>query len=325
MSTLFLCAAGNPEGVRLALEVNAAHQRWNRIVLLDDDPARHGQEILGVPIIGPFAALADHGPGDGAVNLVARSTLGRDRARTKIESYGVALSSLVHPSVNLHGVTLGHAVTVYEGCHLSALSVVQDHAVIFTRAVLGHGASLGPGAVLAPGAVVNARVKVGARAYIGTNAAVMPDLIVAQEATVSACSAVICHVPQGALALGVPAEIMGGGDPGLMDAAPAVPPEAASLGVTLDRVQASFARVLGVGSVGADTGFFDAGGTSRLALDLHRALTQELGVAVSVVDIFRFLTPRRLAAHLGASSGGASMPVRPDAAELMSRRKAMRG
>ena len=52
MTTLFLCAASNPEAVRLALEVNDALKRWDRIVLLDDDPAKQGQEILGVVLRG---------------------------------------------------------------------------------------------------------------------------------------------------------------------------------------------------------------------------------------------------------------------------------
>ena len=85
MSTLFLCAAGNPEGIRLALEVNAAARRWERILLLDDDPAKQGSTILDVPVAGGFAALAGHLPGDEAVNLVARSTKGRDAARASVE------------------------------------------------------------------------------------------------------------------------------------------------------------------------------------------------------------------------------------------------
>ena len=99
MTTLYLCAAGNPEGVRLALEVNDAVPRWERIVILDDDPAKHGRKILDIPVVGPFAALADHRAGDEAVNLVARSTRGRDGARARIESFGIPLVSLIHPLV----------------------------------------------------------------------------------------------------------------------------------------------------------------------------------------------------------------------------------
>ncbi|MCC5988225.1 MAG: hypothetical protein JJT95_11130 [Pararhodobacter sp.] len=317
MSTLYLCAAGNPEGVRLALEVNEAAGRWQRIVLLDDEPSLHGQEILGVRVVGPFAALAGHEPGDEAVNLVARTARGRDGARAKIEGFGISLASLIHPTVNLRGATLGRAVTLYEGCVISALSSLGDHAVVFTRAVLGHGASLGAGATLAPGAVVNARVRVGARAYIGTNAAVLPDLAVGEDATVSACSAVVGDVPAGCTALGVPAEIMGGN----MGAAVAPAPcggDAASA----DEVRAVFAEVLGLPAVGGDAGFFDSGGNSKLALELQRLLGQRLGVAVSIVDIFRYPSPARLAAHLFA---GAGPPAQPGRAELIRRRRARRG
>jgi len=322
MTTLYLCAAGNPDGVRLALEVNDADGRWDRIVLLDDDPAKQGQTILDVPVIGPFAALAEHRPGDEAVNLVARSTKGRDGAREKIESFGIPLASLVHPSVNTRGATLGRAVTIYAGCTISALSMVGDHSVIFTQAVLGHGASLGTGGVLAPGAVVNARVQVGDRAYIGANATVLPDLEVGAEATVSACSAAVGDVPSGCIALGVPAEIMGGPEP-------AMPAGVAQLDLhegearadaldALKAVQAIFAELLGRPSIASDVNFFDAGGTSKQALELQIALRGRLGVPVTIVDIFRFPSPGRLAAHL---FGGAGTAVRPSRAEMRRRRR----
>ncbi len=310
MTTLYLCAAGNPEAVRLALEVNDASQRWDRIVLLDDDPAKHGLEIMEVPVVGPFGALADHQAGDEAVNLVARSTKGRDGARAKIESFGIALVSLIHPSVDLRGATLGRAVTIYAGCTISALSTVGDHAVVFTQAVLGHGASLGAGAVLAPGAVVNARVRVGDRAYIGSNASVLPDLEVGKEATVSACSAALGDVPAGCTALGVPAEIMGG-------PVSASPPAAAHEGVyknepsadasaSLDEVKAIFAEILGKPSIGGDVNFFDAGGNSKQALELHVLLRSKLGVPLTIIDIFRFPSAGQLATHLFGEARGSS-------------------
>lgn len=324
MSRLYLCAVGNPEGMRLALEVNAAHRHWDEIVLLDDDPARHGQQIMGLPVIGGFDALADHKPGDQAVNLVARTTAGRDRARQRIESFGIPLVSLVHPEVNLHGVTLGQAVTLYQGCTVSALSTVLDHAVIFTRAVLGHGATLGRGAVLAPGAVINARVQVGDLAYVGTNAAVMPDLAVGAGATVSACSAVVGDVPAGSTALGVPAENLPA--PGADLAEPADQAEPISADQMLGDLRALFAAVLGAPGHGADLSFFDAGGTSKLALELHRRIRADLGLAIGIVDLFRFPTPRQLATHLQGGAHPPSGPARPASRiDLLRRRREMRG
>ncbi|MBZ0128345.1 MAG: hypothetical protein K8F59_04475 [Rhodobacteraceae bacterium] len=322
MTTLYLCAAGNPEGVRLALTVNDADQRWDRIVLLDDDPAKHGCEIMGVPVVGPFAALADHKAGDEAVNLVARSTTGRDKARAKIESYGIPLTSLVAPSVDIRGANLGRAVTIYAGGVISALSTVRDHSVVFTQAVLGHGATLGAGAVLAPGAVVNARVRVGDRAYIGSNASVLPDLEVGKDATVSACSAVLFDVPAGCTALGVPAEVMGVSAPPAFSA----PAQSHGNGQSADAtafqaaVKAVFAEILDDPSIGSDENFFNAGGNSMLALKMKNMLSDRLRVSVSIVDIFRFPRADQLASHLFP---GAGIPSRPTRAALrLSRRHA---
>ncbi len=274
MNTLYLCAAGNPEGVRLALDINATTKRWDRIVLLDDAPEKLGLDILGVRVIGGFGELANHQAGDEAVNLVARSTTGRDGARKKIESFGIPLTSLVHPSSNLLGVDIGHAVTVYEGSVLSALSTVGDHSVIFTQAVLGHGATLGAGAVLAPGAVINARVNVGDRAYVGSNASVLPDLTVGVEATVSANSAAIGNVPDGSTALGVPAEIIRAVrfDAALhsQGAKPDAAQSADHAKIEQD-IRSLFADILGVDNVSADMNFFDAGGTSKQALELQES------------------------------------------------------
>lgn len=318
MTTLYLCAAGNPEAVRLALSVNEAEQRWDRIVLLDDDPAKQGLDVMGVRVVGPFAALAGHQQGDEAVNLVARSTKGRDGARAKIEGFGIGLTSLVHPNVDLRGTTLGRAVTIYEGAVISALSTVGDHAVVFTQAVLGHGATLGAGAVLAPGAVVNARVQVGDRAYIGSNASVLPDLAVGEGATVSACSAVLFDVPPGSTALGVPAEIMGA-----QTAAPAQVParhngqdsDAAAFEAA---VKAVFAEILGVSSIDAQENFFNQGGNSMRAVALQTMLSDRLAVPVTIVDIFRFPTPGGLAAHLFV---GHHTPVRPSLATMRLQRR----
>lgn len=298
MTTLYLCAAGNPDGVRLAIEVNAAEKRWDRIVLLDDDPTKLGCEIMGVPVIGPFEALSEHQPGDQAVNLVARSTKGRDRARAKIEGFGLELTSLIHPSTSLFGATVGRAVTIYAGCTVSALSSVGDHAVIFTQAVLGHGASLGTGGVIAPGAVVNARVQVGDRAYIGSNASVLPDLVVSDDATVSACSAVISDIPAGCTALGVPAEVMGAG----ATIVPSITPNA-----EFDRMQADLCGVFGAAlkhsDYRAEMNFFEVGGDSKQAVALLSEIQNKLGMAVSIIDLFRCPSPALLASQVVGDQG----------------------
>jgi hypothetical protein len=54
VSTLYLCGVGNAEGIRLAIRVNDAEQRWQQIVLLDDNPELHGSQKLGLEVKGCF-------------------------------------------------------------------------------------------------------------------------------------------------------------------------------------------------------------------------------------------------------------------------------
>ena len=214
MKTLYLCGAGNPEGVRLALKVNHIDRRWDRIALLDDDPAKHDQSILGVEIAGPFSLL---GKADAASvevsNMVARTTEKRKSAREAIASFGLPFVTLIDPDVDIEGVRFSDDITIYGNVAFCADAVVGEGAVAFTGTVIGHGSRLGPGCIIAPGAVINARVELGEGVYVGTNASILPDLKVDSWSTIGANSAVIQNVPAGATVMGVPAQILIPGKP----------------------------------------------------------------------------------------------------------------
>jgi UDP-3-O-[3-hydroxymyristoyl] glucosamine N-acyltransferase len=175
MTTLYLCGAGNPEGVRLALTVNVAQSRWDRIILLDDDPSKHGQSILGVEIAGSFTTLeqADRASAEVA-NLVARTTRRRQSALRKIQAYGLPFASLIDPGMDMTGVDVGKDITVYRGVLFCANAIVGEGSIVFAGAIVGHGCSLGQCCIVAPGAVINARVELGDGVYVGANASILP-------------------------------------------------------------------------------------------------------------------------------------------------------
>lgn len=209
MRTLYLCGAGNSEAVRLALTINARQGRWDRIVLLDDDPAKQGRSMLGVEIAGPFTMLGDRGrhPAE-AANLIARTAARRALAQRKIEATGAPLATLIHPDVLTAGAELGGGVIVYQYATVGPEVSLGDGSVVFMQAVVGHEATVGHGCIIAPGAVVNARVRLGDGVYVGSNAVILPEITVGPGATIAAGSVAVEDVPPGATVLGVPGRIL---------------------------------------------------------------------------------------------------------------------
>ncbi|MFL5505241.1 MAG: phosphopantetheine-binding protein [Gemmatimonadales bacterium] len=294
MRTLYLCGAGNSEGVRLARVINRHESRWDRIVLLDDDPAKLGLQRLGVEVIGPIDVLQDVDPScSEAANLVARATTGRRAVRSRIHASGVPFATLISPDVELEGVTLGRDVIVYQHVTLGPESVLDEGACIFMGAVVGHEAKVGPCCVVAPNAVLNARVVLGEGAYVGSNASILPEISIGAWATVGAGSAVVQDVPAQASAVGVPAEVFLRTPASSVAGAPEAGDERTE-GLIAD----VWCELLKVESVDREQNFFDLGGNSLLAIRARERIRQLSGLDFALTDVFRFPTVRSLARHL---------------------------
>ncbi|HYD76827.1 phosphopantetheine-binding protein [Ramlibacter sp.] len=317
MRTLYLCGVGNGEGIRLALQVNRATERWRRIVLLDDDTGQHGSMRLDLPVAGSFELLRAADPGlDEVVNLVTRTTAGRARARERIAGFGIPFASLVHPGVDLIGVQLASETCLYEHATVGAGASLGRSSVVLLGAVVGHGCRVGQGCVVAPNAVINARVVLEDGVYVGSNASILPDLRIGAGATIAANTLVVADVPAGATVLGVPGTVVQASRPDTMAEAVQVPvggtPLAAAGPIgnstTLEStIAAAMREVLSLTEVPRGSNFFDLGGTSLKAIQLSRRLGERCGVAAEALDVFRYPTVAALAAHYGGGGSNTAL------------------
>lgn len=309
MTILYLCGAGNSEGVRLALLCNQRDRRFEHLVLLDDDRAKHGKHLLGVPIRGPLDALAEAPAGSAAANLVARTTRTRAAVHQRLLASGVPLANLVHPSVDAADCQIGQGVLVYEHAVLSPETRLGDGCCVFMRAVVGHEASAGRNCVLAAGAVLNARVALGDRVYVGSNASVLPEVRIADDVTVGANSMVASDVPANATVLGVPGQVLAAPMPPSPPAAARdAPPAAAETAVAelAAELLQVLHRVLGSPRARATDRFFDVGGSSLRAVQFLELLRSQLGHAVPLPVFYARCTMLELARHLCGSTPVAS-------------------
>ena len=332
-SILYLCGAGNAEGVRLALRVNEKEHRWEKIVILDDDINKIGKNILGVEIVGPFDHLTQvDKTNEQVVNLVARTTTKRYNAAEKIKKYGLPFISLIDPNVDTWGVEYSGDVTIYQNVTFSAGAFIDEGSVVFTGAVVGHGCKVGKCCVIAPGAVLNARVELEDGVYMGTNASILPDLKVGAWATIGINSAIVQNVPEGATAMGVPAELVmlpnSSPFPGLpvrkenidqkviMPKATAKRPKLNTIfkepKTEIDiAITEIFSQVLKLDKIGIDDNFFDIGGHSLSAVQIAFQLKKKFNINVPLQTFFDFPTiaglSNKIETELISSADGADL------------------
>lgn len=305
MSELFLFGAGNSEGVRLAKRVLARRGPERRLVLLDDDSHKLGEELLGVRIEGGLDLLQTAASGSCVANLVARRTASRAAVRRRLVASGVPFLSLVHPDVDAEDCALGAGVLVYEQAILSPETRLGDGSCVLMRGIVGHGATVGADCVIAPGAVLNARVRLGDRVYVGSNSSVLPDVTVGDDVTIGANTMVAADVPAGATVVGVPGQILAAATNAAMPALAAAEPEGgdpkhpapAVLELEAKLIEVA-AAVLGHHQLGPFDNFFDVGGTSLRALQFVDALRTRLELEVPLPQFYALSSMRRLAVHL---------------------------
>lgn len=317
MKTLYLCGAGNSEGVRLALVINRDQHRWDDIVLLDDDSGKHGRMMLGVEIAGPIEALGDVDAGNAEIaNLVARTTEKRQLVRDRLVEFGIPFARLLSPEIDTLGVELGGDVMAYQNAILGPEVSIDEGTVVFMGGIVGHESIVGKCCVIAANAVLNARVRLEDRVYFGTNATALPEVTIGEGATVGAGSVVIQDVPPGATAIGVPAQIMM-----IAPTSPAMTSNGemfsqvtanqmkAKSGPEVERLIARiWSDVLHLDSVGVEQTFFDLGGDSLLALRVCERLKQETGSNLCIMDLFHYPTVRALARRLQQDAIGHQEP-----------------
>jgi sugar O-acyltransferase (sialic acid O-acetyltransferase NeuD family) len=179
--------------------------------LLDDFSPESTRTILGIPVIGGIEKLASlRETGVAHVHIAVGDCQARLRLADVCEKTGFALFSVIHRSAAIAAET-----KVGPGSFIAAQSVVGPRSMLGRCTIVNHGSTvdhdcdLSDGVHVAPGVHIGGHVKVGRASFIGIGSALRDRIRIGSEVVLGAGSVAVDDIPDGSLALGVPARVVG--------------------------------------------------------------------------------------------------------------------
>lgn len=178
----------------------------------DPDSGKSEKTIMGLQWLGDDDLILEYPPssiylvnGVGSVG----STSHRRQIYDKFKYMGYAFASVIHPSVIIaSGVRLSEGVQIMAGATIQVDSHIGQNTIINTRASVDHDCIIGSHVHLAPGVTLSGGVQVDDGVHIGSGATVIQGMRIGQNSIIGAGSLIIKNVPEGAMAVGVPARVM---------------------------------------------------------------------------------------------------------------------
>lgn len=211
-SPLLLIGAGGfaRETLELVRAINREAPTWELIGLLDDDPGRHGEEVHGVPILGPCTSASEHP--EAFVSACVASPEDPLRRLRLVARLGLPLeryATLVHPRATIaETATIGPGSVLHANTVLTADISLGAHVAVMPSVVLTHDDAIEDGVTFGAGAKVSGGVTIESGAYIGAGALLRERVTIGSGALVGMGSVVTRSVPSGEVWHGSPARQM---------------------------------------------------------------------------------------------------------------------
>jgi sugar O-acyltransferase (sialic acid O-acetyltransferase NeuD family) len=176
------------------------------IGFLDDNPARHGEHVAGIPVLGGTQwAEAHRSEGLSAVVAIGNNDA-RVAVSNRLRGWGFRLLNAIHPTAIILGdVTMCSGVVVCAGAIVVTGTRLENDVVVNTGASIDHDSVVREGAYVAPGVRTAGCVDIGSRAFVGLGALLGPGVSIGVGAVVGAGSVVLADVQESEFVAGAPA------------------------------------------------------------------------------------------------------------------------
>jgi sugar O-acyltransferase (sialic acid O-acetyltransferase NeuD family) len=211
MNAVIIGAGGLGREVYWVLcDLNQRKETWKVLGFIDLEPELHGKIICDIPVLGDFKWFETvANKKDLKAICASGSPITRHAFVQEVEKAGCGFLSLIHPSVQ-HSkfVEIGTGSVIAAGCILTTQIKIGNHSYVNIDTTIGHDTNIDDYVNISPGCHISGRVTIKEGADIGTGAVVIPKVTIGKWATVGAGAVVIDDVPDNAVVVGTPAEVI---------------------------------------------------------------------------------------------------------------------
>lgn len=181
---------------------------WDEVVFFDD--AWPGVSANGDWIVeGTCQSLADRLDAfDGVIVAIGNNTIRAEKLHW-LSDIAAPVVTLVHPSAVISQYAkLDIGTVVMPGVVVNVSACIGKGVILNTGCSIDHDCAIGDCAHISPGARLAGGVKVGMQSWVGIGASVKQLINIGRQVTVGAGAVVLADLPDGVIAVGVPAKRM---------------------------------------------------------------------------------------------------------------------
>ena len=199
---------GNARETLLSImAINRNERVWDVTGFIDDDPALHGKDCLGVKVLGGREILKRFPdskilavPGNAGIHL---------KRREIIESLGIdkkRFVTIIDPSAAVSpDAKVGCNTSLMRNVFVSCGAVVGDHCVVLPNTVISHDSSVGDYCSIGSNVSISGFVVIGPMCYVGSGVSVRELISIGKGALIGLGANVISDIEEGVVAVGNPA------------------------------------------------------------------------------------------------------------------------
>lgn len=186
-------------GAHQVLTILLAEEGTEVIAILDDDQAKQGSAVMGVPVMGPSEALRELVRNSGiaaAICSVSTSIRFRRKVYELARELSLSLANAIHSTAAFDdGVTIGQGNYIGPFCYLGAGTKLGDYCFLSSRTTFEHHNVVGNGVTTGPNVATSGYVTIGNHVKFGAGIVVEPSLEIGSNSVIASGCVISVDLP----------------------------------------------------------------------------------------------------------------------------------